>query len=331
MADLARRDEDEMAVARRKRAGDAGQPGVHATHPGQIPTKGWWHVLKRTAVGFIDDRVMTEAAGVTFYVLLALFPAIACFISVYGLFNNTAALSDQIDNLNGIVPGGGLDIIKDQVTALTAKGHQALGFAAILGLLISFWSANSGIKSLFGALNVVYHEREKRSFIRLTLLSFAFTIGLIAFITIALLAVVAVPIIMNFIGFGSSSATLLGILRWPFLLVVLTLGLSLLYRYGPSRNQARWRWITWGGVGAAVGWIIASVIFSFYVANFNSYNKTYGSLGAVVGFMTWIWISAMVVMMGAELNAELEQQTNRDTTIGPKKPQGARAAPSRRM
>jgi membrane protein len=184
---------------------------------------------------------------------------------------------------------------------------------------------------LFGALNVVYHEREKRSFIRLTLLSFAFTIGLIAFITIALLAVVAVPIIMNFIGFGSSSATLLGILRWPFLLVVLTLGLSLLYRYGPSRNQARWRWITWGGVGAAVGWIIASVIFSFYVANFNSYNKTYGSLGAVVGFMTWIWISAMVVMMGAELNAELEQQTNRDTTIGPKKPQGARAAPSRRM
>jgi membrane protein len=293
----------------------ASQPGATATDPSQSPARGWLAVGKRVVAGFMADRVMTEAAGVTFYVLLALFPAIASFISIYGLFNNPSTLTAQIDNLNGIVPSGGIDIIRDQVTALTSKGHQALGFAAVLGLAISLWSTNSGIKSLFGALNVVYHEQEKRGFISLTLISLAFTMGAIGFIIVALLAIVAVPIVMNFIGFGSATAILLAILRWPALLIVVSLGLSLVYRYGPSRTRARWQWISWGGTGAALGWLVVSLIFSFYVANFGSYNKTYGSLGAVVGFMTWIWISSMVVLMGAELNAELEQQTKRDTTV----------------
>ena len=300
--------------------------GSEAGGPSEIPPKGWWHVVKRTAAGFSEDRVMTEAAGVTFYAILALFPAVASFISIYGLFADPAKLTDQLQNLGSIVPGGGIDIIKDQVTSLTSNGSKALGVGAIIGLATSLWSANAGMKSIFGALNVVYHEKENRSFIRFTLTAFAFTLGAIAFIIVALLAVVAVPVILNFVGLSSIAETLLSVLRWPFMVVVLTGALALIYRYGPSRNKARWQWVSWGGGAAAVLWLAASLGFSYYVANFGNYNKTYGTLGAAIGFMTWIWISSMMVLMGAELNAELEQQTERDSTVGPEKPEGMRGA-----
>ena len=302
------------------------QPGASAESPGEIPVQGWWNVLKRAAAGFSEDRVMAEAASVTFYGLLALFPAIASLISLYGLFSDPATLNDKLKGLGGIVPGGGLDIIKAQITALTASGHKALGFGAIVGIATSIWSANAGMKSLFDALNVVYHEKEKRSFVRLTLTSLTFTLGAVGFIIIALLAVVAVPMLLNFVGFGSDADMLLNLARWPFMLLVLMGALALIYRYGPSRTNARWAWVSWGSVSAALLWVLASVGFSYYVSNFGSYNKTYGSLGAVIGFMTWIWISSMVVLMGAELNAELEQQTERDSTVGPEKPKGSRGA-----
>ena len=269
---------------------------------------------------------MAEAAGVTFYVLLSLFPALAAFISIYGLFNNASSLGGQLGGLGGVVPGGGIDIVKDQITALTAKGHTTLGFASVVGLAISLWSANAGVQSLFDALNTIYHEREKRSFFRRMLISFGFTLGTIGFVILALLTVVAVPIVLNFIGLGSASKVMFSIVRWPFMLLIIIVGLSFVYRYGPSRNPARWQWVSWGSAIAAVSWIAVSFVFSYYVANFGSYNKTYGSLGAVVGFMTWIWISSIVVLMGAELNAELEQQTQRDSTIGPEKPKGMRGA-----
>jgi membrane protein len=300
--------------------------GADATSPAGIPPKGLWHVLKRAGVGFVQDRVMAEAAGVTFYALLALFPAIASFISIYGLFTDPASLNAQLDNLSGIVPSGGLDIIRAQITTLSGHGHGTLGFAAISGLLISLWSANSGVKSLFDALNVVYHEREKRSFIKVTLVAFAITIGGLIFVAFALTGVVVVPIVLSFIGLGSKTGLLLALARWPVMLVVLSVGLAIIYRFGPSRNRARWQWVSWGSVVAAVLWVVVSLLFSFYVAHFGTYDKTYGALGAVVGFMTWIWISSMVVLMGAELNAELEQQTDRDSTTGPEKPIGHRGA-----
>jgi len=309
-------------------SGDAAEraAGADAEGPSQIPAKGWWHVAKRAVAGFNEDRVMTEAAGVTFYALLALFPALASFISIYGLFADPAKLTDQLQSLGGIVPGGGLDIIKAQVTSLTSSSNKALGFGALVGLATSLWSANAGMKSLFGALNVVYHEKEKRSFLKFTLVAFAFTIGAIAFIIVALFAVVAIPVILNFVGFSSIADALLRVARWPVMLIVVSMVFSLLYRFGPSRNRARWQWVTWGGAFAAIFWVLASLAFSFYVANFGNYNKTYGTLGAAIGFMTWIWISTMVVLMGAELNAELEQQTGRDSTVGPEKPPGRRGA-----
>ncbi len=284
------------------------QAGVEPGRTREVPAAGWWPLLKRVGAGFSDDRIMAEAASVTFYALLALFPAIASLISIYGLITDPTSLADQLKGLTGIVPGGGLDIIKAQVTALTANGHKALGFGLAIGLATSLWSANAGMKSLFDALNVVYHEREARGFVRLTLTSFAFTLGAVVFLIVALLAVVALPIALDFVGLGSVTTLLVAVGRWPLMLAVLAGALGLIYRYGPSRHPARWRWIGWGGAAAAIGWVLISAAFSYYVAHFGSYNKTYGALGAVIGFMTWIWISSMVILLGAELDAELERQ-----------------------
>jgi membrane protein len=300
--------------------------GRHAEAPHQIPLQGWWHVLKRAGAGFIQDRVMAEAASVTFYALLALFPAIAALISIYGIFLNPATVGTQLANLAAFVPSSGMQLIQAQITALTTKTSGTLGLTAIISFAISLWSANSGIKSLFDALNVVYHEHEKRSFLKLTLISFVFTLGTIGFVIVALFTVVAVPIILNFVGLGFASADLLALARWPVMFLVVGTALSIIYRYGPSRNYARWQWVSWGGGAAAILWVIVSLLFSFYVSNFSNYNRTYGSLGAVVGFMTWIWISSIVVLMGGELNAELEQLTERDSTVGPEKPPGERGA-----
>ena len=302
------------------------QPGADARKPSEIPVAGWLQVARRVAVAFINDRLMAEAASCTFYTLLALFPAIATLISIYGLFTDPKALAAQLQSMHGVIPEGGIDIVKTQITALTSSPPKALGFGVAIGLLTSLWSANNGMKSLFDALNVVYHEKEKRSFIRLTFQTLGFTLGAVMFLIVALLAVVALPILFNFVGLGGFANQLIVLSRWPLLLLLLTVGLGIVYRYGPSRTAAQFHWLSWGAAFAAILWVLVSAAFSYYVANFGSYNKTYGSLGAVIGFMTWIWISTIVVLLGAELNAELEMQTSHDTTVGPEKRAGHRGA-----
>ena len=269
---------------------------------------------------------MTEAAAVTFYALLSLFPALAALISIYGLFADPRTIEDQLKSLSGVVPGGGMDIISEQVHSLTAHGSGALGVGAVVGLLTSLWSANQATKGLFDALNVVYDEKEKRGFFLRTAITLAFTLASLLFVIVAIAAVIAVPIVLNVVGLGGVASTLLSLLRWPLLLVFVALLLACLYRIGPSRQRARWRWLTWGSCFAAVAWVVVSLAFSWYVSSFGNYNKTYGSLGAVIGFMTWIWLSALVVLIGGDLNAEMEQQTARDTTTGPEQPPGARGA-----
>ena len=273
-----------------------------------------------------DHRLLAEAAGITFYTLLALFPALAALVSIYGLFADPATISDHLSALSQVVPGGGMQIITDQVHSLTSNGNKALGFAALVGLATSLWSANQAIKALFDALNVVYDERERRGFVLRTAVTLAFTVGGILFVLIAMAAVVALPIALNFVGLGAVGNLLLRVLRWPVLLVAITAMLALIYRFGPSRERARWQWVTWGGGFAAVSWILGSIAFSWYVCHFGNYDKTYGSLGAAVGFMTWVWLSATVVLIGAEVNAEMEHQTERDTTTGPERAPGTRGA-----
>lgn len=311
-----------------QRPGGAGQapPGHDAAKPSDIPARGWWAIAKRVAAKVSSDRVLTEAAAITFYALLALFPALAATVSLYGLIADPATISDHLDTLSGVVPGGGMQIIGDQVHSLAANSGKALGFAALLGLATSLWSANQGTKALFDALNVVYAETEKRGFLLRTAVTLAFTLGGIVFVLLAMTAVVAVPVVLNFVGLGGVADPLLRILRWPLMLVALAVLLACIYRFGPSRERARWQWVSWGSGFAAVTWVIGSIAFSYYVSHFGSYDKTYGSLGAAVGFLTWIWLSATIVLLGAELNAEMEQQTARDTTTGPEQAPGRRGA-----
>jgi membrane protein len=263
---------------------------------------------------------------VVFFVLLGLFPALAALVSLYGLFADPKTVADHLAMLSTVMPAGSMDILDDQLKRLAANSGSQLSFGVIFGFAVSLWSSNQGMKSLFDVLNVAYDEREKRSYVRLTLMTLGFTLASLVFTLIALAAVVVLPAVLNFVYLGAEADLLVRTLRWPALMVIVTLYLSVVYRYGPSREHARWQWVTWGGAFAAIAWLVVSFGFSYYVSKFGTYNRTYGSLGAVIGFMTWIWISVMVVLLGAELNAELELQTVLDSTTGPAQPPGKRGA-----
>lgn len=300
--------------------------GRDADEPSDFPTRGWKDIFWRVLWSIPQDRVLATAGSVAFFALLAVFPGLATVVSLYGLFADARTIAGHLTLLAGILPAGALELIGDQMIRIASQGADTLGVAFVVGLLVAFWSANSGMAALFDALNVVYKEREKRSLLRFYGTTFLFTLGSVGFVIAATTAVVVFPVAMNFIGLASLSEKLLAVLRWPALLIVVILGLSLVYRFGPSRRKAKWRWVTWGSAGAAFLWIGVSMLFSWYVANFDSYNRTYGSLGAGVGFMVWIWISVVVVLIGAEVNAEMEHQTAVDTTRGKPKPLGRRGA-----
>ncbi|WP_267428194.1 YihY/virulence factor BrkB family protein [Methylobacterium sp. GC_Met_2] len=299
--------------------------GRRATRPTEIPAKGWKDIALRTYRDVGENRIMLVSAGVTFFALLAIFPAVAALVSVYGLVADASTINDQLASLQGILPSGALEIIGEQVKQLNEKGDTTLGFSLFFGIVLSVWSANGGMKHIFDALNLVYNEREKRNFIVLNLVSLGFTAGALLFLIIALGAVVVLPIVFDFIGVGGT-AWWLSLLRWPLLLFAVLGGLALLYRYGPSRDAPQWRWVTGGSAVAGALWLGGSLLFSWYVTHFGSYNKTYGSLGAAIGFMTWIWISTTIVLLGAQMNAETEHQTAEDTTVGEVQPLGTRGA-----
>lgn len=288
--------------------------------------RGGWEILKRVWQRIADHRIMSEAAGVTFYALLAIFPAMAALISLFGLVADPVAISQHLDDVEGFVPSGGMDILRDEIRRLVTAGSGALGFGAIVGILVALWSANGGTKAMFDSLNVVYDEKEKRSYVGRTAVSLALTLGVLVVVILALASVVALPIALNFVGLTAVTDILVRVARWPVMMLVIVVLLAVLYRYGPSRQEPKWRWATWGSGFAAVAWVIVSIGFSFYVGHFSSYSKTYGSLGAAVGFMTWIWISAMVVLAGAEIDAEMERRAARHAPIGPPQRQGRRGA-----
>jgi len=228
--------------------------------------------------------------------------------------------------LNEFVPDNVLGIVREQANRIAANRGSALSLGIVVGILVSLWSAMSGVKAMIDALNVIYEQKESRSFIKLNLVALAFTLAGFAAFLVAIASIVVLPLILSPIGFGNVAETLTRVARWPVLLILLLIGLAVLYRYGPDRRAARWQWVTVGSAFAAMTWIIASFLFSWYLASFANYNATYGSLGAAVGVMIWLWISTTVMLLGAELNAEIEHQTARDSTIGAEKPLGARGA-----
>ena len=300
--------------------------GREANTPEQIPPRGWRDVFWRVFWSISEDRILSTSGSVAFFALLAVFPGIAAIVSLYGLFADASTIGNHLSLLSGFLPGGVLQLIAEQITLISRQGNETLGTAFVVGLLIALASANSGMAALFDALNVVYNEREKRSLVRFYATTILFTLAGIVFVIVAITGVVVLPLVMKFVGLATTTEWLLAILRWPILFITIVVSLACIYRYGPSRRDARWRWVTWGSVLGALLWIAASLLFSWYVATFDSYNATYGSLGAGVGFMVWLWLSTVIVLLGGELNAETEHQTARDTTEGGSKPLGARGA-----
>jgi membrane protein len=308
------------------RAVDVDGRGRQATTPSEIPARGWKDILLRVYSNISKHRIMALAAGMTYYSILAIFPAIAALVAIYGLFSDPSAITRHLDQLGGFLPGGAIDVAREQLTQVASKGSQTLGLTFLAGLLLSIWSANAAMKSLFDTLNIVHNEEEKRGFVKLNAISLSFTVGGVMFVVAALGSIVVVPVILNYVGISDWGDLLLRAGRWPAMFLVLTLALAIIYRYGPSRQAPQWRWVTWGSAIAALMWLSVSGLFSWYAASFGRFNETYGSLGAVIGFMTWLWISAIVILFGAEIDAEMEHQTVQDTTTGTPRPMGTRGA-----
>jgi membrane protein len=300
--------------------------GRHATAPNRIPSAGWKDILWRTYEQINDDRLLAVAAGVVFYGLLALFPAITAIVSSYALIADPQSINDHLSFLSTFLPEGTFSIVQDQVGRVLSKGNAQLGGAFLFSLVLALWSANGGMKAIIDALNVVYDEKEKRSFIKLNAVSLTFTIGGVLGILIASGLVIVAPIALQMIGMGAATELLVKFGRWPALAILLLLALAILYRYGPSRRSPQWRWISVGSVVATITWMIGSAGLSYYLANFGHYDATYGSLGAAIALMIWMWMSTIVILFGAELNSEIEHQTVADSTTGGSKPLGARGA-----
>ena len=304
-------------------AAQAGR-GRDAETPAEIPVRGWKDILKRTLKEFSEDQVPLIAAGCTFYSLLALFPGITAFVSLYGLFADVSDARRHIQEMSAVLPAGAISLIGDQMLKVASAADGQLSFTFLLGLLTALWSANGAMKAVISGLNIAYEEKEKRGFVGKILTPLAFTIAFLAFV----IGAIALAALGAAVGrtIGATAELIYNILYWALLFVSLAAGMTLLYRFGPSRSRVAWRWISWGSGFAALSWVIMSGGFSVYVSNFAHYDESYGALGAAVGFMTWTWLSSMVLLLGAELNSEIEHQTARDTTTGPPLPLGSRGA-----
>jgi membrane protein len=283
-----------------------GRPVVES--PFGLSLSAWGQVLWRTAQRTSTDRLLANAAGVVFFGLLAVFPAITALVSCYGLFADPHTIGGNLQTLALMLPKGSFEIVQEQIGRVLAKGNAELGATFMFGLLLALWSANSGVKAVIDALNVAYEEQEERGFFHLNALSLTFTLGGIAALLVMVAAVIAFPLALDHIGLAPDSQLIVSLARWPLLFVALLVGLGLLYRLGPSRPATQWRWLTVGAVVATLLWIAGSALLSFYLSHFANYSATYGSLGAAIGLMTWMWMSAITVLLGAELNSEIERQ-----------------------
>ena len=299
-----------MAVKGRQSALPAPEEGRPAI-PAARETRGWWQILKNTFAEVNADRVLAVAGGVTFYGLLSLFPAITVLVSLYGLFADPPSIAEHLGMLRTVLPEGAMSIISEQVKRIASSGETGLSLAAIIGTLIALWSANAAMKAMMDALNIAYDTEESRSFIRLNLVSLAFTISAIIGLIVLFAGVAAVPLILDMVWLGGTADFLIWAGRWPAIFLLVILALAVLYRLAPCRPDVRWRWVTPGSLIAALGLLALSMLFSWYAANIGKFNETYGSLGAVIGFMTWMWLSATIILLGAELNAEVENAKRR--------------------
>ncbi|MGE0668379.1 MAG: YihY/virulence factor BrkB family protein [Sphingomonadales bacterium] len=276
--------------------------------PAEIRRDGWKAILKRLWSELQDDRVLLAAAGVTYYAILALVPSLSALVSVYGLFFDTAAAASHLRHLDYVVPGGAIEVVRDQVSRLAGERSGKLGFAFVISLVVALWSSNRGMKAVFEAMNIAYDTSEQRGFFKLTAITLAFTAAGILILLVLIAAIVAVPVIIGDLGFGGPLVWLLAAPVYALALLLIAAAVTALYRWGPSRPDAEWRWVAPGTAVTVLLISALSVGFSWYTANFGSFDRTYGSLGALIGFMTWMWMSIAVLIAGGELNSEIENQ-----------------------
>jgi membrane protein len=313
---------------RRARPRHARDParGRDAEHPADIPPRGWKDIAWRTWAEVSDQNLFLIAGGVTYAVLLALFPGLAALVSLYGLAFDTAQIEKQVAALSGVLPAQTQELLSQELHSLVESSGGALGFAAIVALLLAIWSASRGMSGLITAINIAYEEKERRSFVKFNLIALGLTLGLVAGGVIAIALIAVLPAAAQLLAIGSATKWLLLLVQWPLLIILVMGGLAVLYRFGPDRDKPQWRWVSPGAIAATVLWIIGSVGFTVYVANFNSYDKTYGSLGGVVILLTWLYLSALMVLLGAVINAQSERQTLKDSTEGAPRTMGRRDA-----
>jgi membrane protein len=314
--------EEQARTAERREPGR----GWGADRPTQIPRRGWRDVARRTVRQVRDDNVSTIAASVAFYAMLAVVPAIIAVISVYGLVADPRDVRDQIQSFTGALPEDASRLITNQLDSITRQSGNGLGVGVVVGIGAALWTAAGGVGALIKGLNLVYDETESRRFLRLRGLALLLTLGGVVTVVAMLGLIVAAPALVRRLTDSGIASSVLVALRWPLLAMLILIGLAVLYRFAPNRRRAEWRWVSWGAVVAAGVWLLASLAFSIYVDRMGNYNETYGSLGAVIILMLWLYLSAFAVLLGAEVNAELERQTAQDTTGGRERPMGTREA-----
>jgi len=293
--------------------------------PTAIRLKDWRAIIVRVAGRIGADNVGLLSAGIAFYAFLSIFPAIAAGLMIWGLFTDMTTLGPQLQSIRDFAPDA-FGLIADQMVVIATQDDGGLTLGVVVSALLALWGASGAVSALMQAMNMAYHEKEKRGFLRLTGLTLLFTFGGIAFAAISLAAIAAVPPILKALYLGAFLEAVAGAARWLMMIALFAVACALIYRIAPSRTSARWRWIVPGALAAGAVWLVASIAFSAYLENFNAYNATFGSLGAVAALLMWFWLSAYAICMGAELNSQLELFTTQDTTVdGPAKP-GQRGA-----
>jgi membrane protein len=300
--------------------------GRAATSPLHIPARGWRDIALRVKEEWGDDNVGISAAAVAFYSFLALIPALAALVSILGLVAQDGNAQDVIERLFGALPDEAQQLLTDQLEAISEQSSGSLSFGLALGVTLSIWSASGAIGQLMNTINIAYDEEETRGWFRRKAIALGLTLGAIAYVAGAIFLVVALPRIIEGSALGVGLRQFLNIMIWPVLALSFMVALAVLYRISPDRSDARWRWVSVGSIFAVVAWVAVTLGFQFYVNRFGSYNETYGSLAGVIVALLWFWLTAVIVLLGAEINAEMEHQTAHDTTVGGDQPMGQRGA-----
>ncbi len=300
--------------------------GCCATSPLGFSLKDWWIITRLSYAEIEQDNVSIVAAGVAFFSMLAIFPMITAGLSIYGFFADPAIAQEQLYAVSDILPEDVWVLINDQVQAVTSASNTAIGFKIALGIFAALWAAGAGIRAMIRGLNIAYGETNNRHFLKNSALAAAFTIGTILMTLISLTVIIGVPSVLMVLKLDGIIAKLTKILPWSLLIFAFSFSCTFLYRYGPTRRPAKLRWVIPGVIFATLSWLIISAGFSKFVAAFGTYNKTYGSLGAVIVLLVWLWLTNLVIIVGAEINGEMERHTSHDTTRGPDRPIGQRGA-----